>query len=146
MKALLPPVVFLILFSMKSFGQAGDMETIKKLNEDWFHSIQIKDSSILSNILADDFVMVNAGGATKNKHDNLMTVVSPGIEIISSRFDSVKVRLITPDVAILSAWASFSMKENGKTTNGKNCYQDIYMKRKNKWVAVSAHVTWLGSE
>jgi hypothetical protein len=26
---------------------------------------------------------------------------------------------------------------------GRNCYQDIYVKRKGKWMAVMAHVTLL---
>jgi hypothetical protein len=65
------------------------------------------------------------------------------IEIISVGFDDVEVRMLQDDVAILSAWTHFSFKSNGKQMIGKNCYQDVYVKRNGKWVAVSAHVTLL---
>ena len=72
-----------------------------------------------------------------------MNVISPNVNVSAVHIDSVKVRLITPDVGILTAWTSFSMKADGNTSAVKNCYQDVYMKRNNKWVAVSANVTLL---
>jgi hypothetical protein len=35
---------------------------------------------------------------------------------------------------------------DGKDITGKNCYQDVYIKRKGRWVAIAAHVTLLGME
>jgi len=97
----------------------------------------------LSKILADDFIMIGPNGSRQTKNDNLINLFSPNVEINSVNIDSVDVRLLTPDVGILSAWTTFEMKVDGKASIGKNCYQDIYLKRKNKWVAVSAHVTLL---
>ena len=132
-----------VFFSFDSFGQSHDTETIKKLNVEWLGSIPKRDSSILSKILADDFIMIGPNGSRQTKNDNLINLFSPNVEINSVNIDSVDVRLLTPDVGILSAWTTFEMKVDGKASIGKNCYQDIYLKRKNKWVAVSAHVTLL---
>ena len=71
-------------------------------------------------------------------------MADPNTETLSVSFDSVDVRMASPDVAVLNAWANFTFKANGKQMTGKNCYQDIYVKTKGKWQAVSAHVTSLG--
>jgi hypothetical protein len=71
--------------------------------------------------------------------------MSPKIEFISVIIDSVHVRLLSSDIGILTAWTSFVFKYEGKKEKAKNCYQDIYMKRENKWVAVQAHVSSLSS-
>src|SRR5258706_13066528 len=143
MKSVLLLGALVIFFSFNSLGQGQDIETIKKLNEDFLNSIVKRDSSMLSKVLADDFILIAPNGSKLNKNDNLLNLRSPNVEVNSVNIDSVEVRLITPDVGILTAWTTFVMKIDGKSSTGKNCYQDIYMKRKNKWVAVSAHVTLL---
>jgi uncharacterized protein (TIGR02246 family) len=139
---LLLSMVFGVFFQ-HSFAQAGDVETIKKLNQDWLHSIAHRDSATLANILADDFVMISPNGAKLSKKDNLSMVASAQIEYQSINVDSIDVRLLNDDVAIVSCWLTFKFKSDGKDMSGKNCYQDVYMKRDSKWVAVSAHVTLL---
>ena len=143
MKSVLLLGALVIFFSFDSLGQSQDIEAIKKLNRDWLNSFPKRDSSTLRKILADDFILVRPNGAKQNKNNNLMNLLSPNVEINSVNIDSVEVRLLTPDVGILTAWTTFAIKADGKASTGKNCYQDIYMKRKNKWVAVSAHVTLL---
>ncbi len=145
MRILLLVVVSFLFFSFGSSGQSRDIETIKKLNEDFLNSIRNRDSTELSKILADDFILIAPNGSKMNKHDNLLNLHSRNFEINSVNIDSVEVRLLTSDVGILSGWTTFVFKADGKASTGKNCYQDIYMKRKNKWVAVSAHVTLLNN-
>lgn len=132
------------LLPVNSFCQSGDAETIKKLNQDWLTSIANKDSAALSKILADDFVLIVPNGSKHTKKDNLINIMSRDIEFSSIHADSVEVRMLTQDVGIISCWTSFVAKTGGKEMAGKNCYQDVYVKRKDRWVAVSGHVTMLG--
>ena len=143
MKAVLVLGALVIFFSFTTVGQNQDIETIKQLNQDWLNALPKRDSSTLSKILADDFIMIGANGSSQTKKDNLMNLMLPSVETKSVGIDSVKVRLLTPDVGIVTAWTSFLLSINGREMTGKNCHQDVYMKRKNKWVAVSAHVTLL---
>jgi uncharacterized protein (TIGR02246 family) len=133
-----------VFFYLDGLGQNSDVETIKKLNQDWLNSFPARDSATLSKILADDFILIGTNGSKQTKTDNLLNLVSPNIEFTSVKIDSVDVRLLTPDVGILTAWTSFIFKADGKEMKGGNCYQDVYMKRKDRWWAVSAHVTLLG--
>ncbi len=145
MKTFLLPAVLVFVFSLNSLAQSQDIEAIKKLNQDWLNSMPKRDSSTLSRILSDDFILIAPNGARQTKKDNLSNLMSPNVEVRSVAIDSVNVRLLTPDVSVLSAWTHFVLRIDGKEMPGKNCYQDIYMKRKNQWVAVSAHVTLLSS-
>ena len=100
----------------------------------------------MGRILADDFILIGTNGARLTRKDNLLNLVSPNIAITSVNIDSVEVRLLTPVVGVMTAWTSFTLTLDGKKMSGKNCYQDIYMKRENKWVAVAAHVTLLNKQ
>ncbi len=145
MKTLFCVSVLLILFSNHSSGQNNDIETLKKLNRDFLNSIVNRDTATLSNILADDFLLINPGGAKRDKADNLSSVFTPNQKVVSVDIDSVEVRMLSGDIGLVTAWTNNKMEADNKETTFKICYQDVYMKRKNKWVAVAAHVSFLGS-
>jgi hypothetical protein len=144
MRSLVLPGILALSFA-RSFGQNSDIETILKLNQDFLQSIVDRDTAKLSNILADDFMLIAPNGAKHNKEFNLSSLRSPDTQVKTVHVDSAEARLITPEVGIVTGWTSFVMESGGKFTYGKNCYQDVYQKRDNKWVAVSAHVTLLSS-
>jgi hypothetical protein len=127
-------------------AQSTDIDALKKLNQDFGNSIVKRDSATLSKILSDDFLMVNASGNTLTKKDNLSMVSSSAIEFTSLTIDHVDVRIISPNVGIVSCWQTFTYKADGKEIKGKNCYQDVYLKKGIRWRAVSAHVTSLPVE
>ena len=140
MKALLFFLGLFEFFAIKSLCQPNDIETIKKLNRQWLDAIAQKDSASLAQILSDDFVLIAPNGAKHTKKDNLVNIMSPGIAFSMIHVDSVEVRVLTKEVGILTCWSSFVVKSDGKEVPGKNSYQDVYIKTKGKWLAVSGHV------
>jgi uncharacterized protein (TIGR02246 family) len=124
-----------------SFCQNKDIETIKKLNSEWLKAYVTKDSHTLSTIFADDFILINPIGGKVTKADAIGNLHRQ--ETLSVKIDSVDVRLVTENVGILTAYTTFVLKIDGKEVPGRNCYQDVYLKRKNNWLAISAHVTLL---
>lgn len=137
---------FLVLFITNAFAQSKDAEIIKRLNEAWLKCYPTRDSSTLSQILADDFVLVSPRGTTMNKSDVLNNVGSDAVKYISVNIDSVSVRMLRDDVAVITCKTTFAFTANNKETTGKNCYSDVYMKRNGKWNAVTAHVTLLSMQ
>jgi len=135
--------VLLLPLMQQLTAQTADVQILQKLNQDWLNAIVKKDSSTLEKILADDFIMVNPAGKKLTKKDNLSLISAPGIIFSSIFIDSVTIRLFGGDTGIVSCWTTFVYKVEGKEKTGKNCYQDIYVRRKYKWQAVSAHVTLL---
>lgn len=144
MKALLYLTALVIFCTIRSSGQNPDIETLKKLNRDFLNSIVKRDTATLSNILADDFILINPGGMKRNKADNLASALASN-QKISVNIDSVEVRLLSGDIGLVTAWTNNKMEADNKETKFRICYQDVYMKRRNKWVAVAAHVSLLGT-
>jgi hypothetical protein len=64
---------------------------------------------------------------------------------ISVDIDSVEVRLLSGEVGLVTAWTNNVIITEKDKTTFKISYQDVYMKRKNRWVAVAAHVSLLGT-
>jgi uncharacterized protein (TIGR02246 family) len=133
--------IILTLFSQICFSQSKDIEILKNLNRDWINSYPTKDSATLNRIFADDFVLINHRGMKMTKKDILASLDKQ--ETLSAKIDSVDVKLLTDNVGVVTAYTTFVLKADGKEMTGQNCYQDIYLKRKGKWVAVAAHVTLL---
>ncbi|HXB30282.1 MAG TPA: hypothetical protein VNW49_10705, partial [Puia sp.] len=84
------------------------------------------------------------GGMKRNKADNLSLVLASN-QKMSVNIDSVEVRMLSGEVGLVTAWTNNKIEADNKETVFKICYQDVYMKRRNKWVAVAAHVSALSS-
>ena len=140
-------LIFLLslFFTSVSFGQTGadDIATLKKLNEDWIHSYPSKDTATMSKIFADDIIMITPNGSRMSKREMLANTASPKQQIRSSKVDKVEVKLVG-NVGLVMAEASFVSVDNGKEAPGRTGYLDIYEKRNGRWVAIAAHVTYLG--
>jgi len=143
-KVFIPVLLFII--SVPVFSQSGDIEIIKKLNESWLNCYITRDTAAMSKIYGDDFILISPSGSKVTKKDALKNLTSSTQNIISIKADSVEVRLLSDDVAVITSRAVFKSSEQGKETTGQTSYQDIYVKRNGRWVAVAAHVTFLGSE
>jgi uncharacterized protein (TIGR02246 family) len=130
-----------LLASLPISAQNKDIETLTNLNKAWIDSYPRQDTATLKEIFADDFVLISPAG-TKMTKQNILSNLSKQ-KISSAKVDSVQVRLLTKDVGIVTAYTTFVLSAEEKEVTGKNCYQDVYVKRKGKWFAVSAHVTLL---
>ncbi|HSZ85383.1 MAG TPA: nuclear transport factor 2 family protein [Puia sp.] len=129
----------LMMILQNAFSQHKDVEEIKKLNYDWINCYVTKDIVTYRKIFADDFLLISPGGKKFSKEQTVNNLNNQ--QITSTHIDSVDVRLLTNDVGILTGYITFVTKDGGKNVTGRTCYQDIYIKRKGRWYAVSAHVT-----
>lgn len=134
-----------ILSGLASLAQtaSADINTVKKLNEDWIHSYPGKDTATMARILADDLIMITPNGSRIGKADILKNMTSPSQQIKTTKVDKADVRLVG-NAALVFAEASFVTVDNGKEVTGRTSYLDIYEKRNGRWVAIAAHVTYLG--
>ena len=129
--------------SINSTAQNNDVQTLTKLNRQFLDALVNKDSVSLGKILASDFQLINPGGMKRSRSDNMAMAAAPGQRVNSIVIDSISVRMLTNDVGLVSAWTTNSITSEGKEITLKISYQDVYQKRKNRWYAVSAHVTVL---
>ncbi len=135
-------LVVLFAFCFKSsFGQDKDIEQITKLNKSWLDLTVKKDTAVFSQIFADDFVLISPSGNKVTKQNVVKNILTQ--ELKSVIIDSLDVKLLTNNIGLVTCYITFVVPDNGKDMTGKNCYQDIYIKRKNRWYAIAAHVTML---
>jgi uncharacterized protein (TIGR02246 family) len=136
--------VALMLIGQATFSQKKDAEILTKLNTEWINSYPTKDKITLQRIFADDFVLINHKGIKMTKKDIIDNLDKQ--QTLSANVDSIDVKLLTDEVGVVTAYTTFILKTDDKMMTGKNCYQDVYVKRKGKWMAVTAHVTLLSVE
>jgi uncharacterized protein (TIGR02246 family) len=134
-------MVLLTLVCQLVFSQNEDIGIITNMNKDWLHSYVTKDTSALNRIFADDFVLVSHKGKKMSKKFIIENLAKQ--ETVSVNVDSMDVKLLTGDVGVVTAFTTFVLNVDDKEILGQNCYQDVYVKREGKWLAVAAHVTLL---
>ena len=133
--------ILLITIFQVGLSQKRDIEALTKLNQDWLNSYPKKDTATLAKIFADDFILISPKGVKMTKRDIIANLDKQ--ETVSVGIDSLDIRLLTKKAGIITVYTTFVLKTDGKEITGKNCYQDVYVKRKGKWLAVAAHVTLL---
>lgn len=143
MPKLLVFILLMIIF-INAFAQNKDIEELTRLNQDWLNSYIKKDTATLNKIFADDFILISPKGARMTRSDIINNLNRQ--ETVSINIDSINVRLVTADVGLITAYTTFVLKTDNKEMTGKNCYQDVYIKRNGSWFAVAAHVTLLNAK
>src|SRR5579862_520930 len=134
-------LIFSLWSVLSANSQSGDIDELKKMNVDFINSLKTKDTATLARIFADDMILISPGGTKMTKKDMLANAAHQ--EISAVHIDSADIRLLTPDVGLVTAYLTFSISSGNEQVKGRNCYQDVYIKRKNRWYAVAAHVTLL---
>jgi uncharacterized protein (TIGR02246 family) len=140
MKRILIAILFALILQ-NAFSQKNDIEKLTKLNQDWIKLSIKKDTAAFAKIFADDFVLISPNGAKRTKWEVVKNILNQDIR--SQSIDSIDVRLLTNDVGLITCYTTFVLISEDKDVTGKNCYQDVYIKRKGRWFALAAHVTLL---
>jgi ketosteroid isomerase-like protein len=131
-----------LLTTITSQGQSNDADALKALNAAFIHGYMTKDTARLSPIFAGDFILINPSGQRRNKQEVLNGfITSP--HFLSCEVDTVEIS-VHGSIGLVHARAVFTTEDNNKKTTGKTDYLDVYEKRKGQWVAIAAHVTYLG--
>ncbi|MBA4054695.1 MAG: hypothetical protein C0490_08295 [Marivirga sp.] len=133
--------IFLMFTCTPVLSQNRDIERVRILNQRWLNSYEKKDAGTLNEIFANDFILTAHNGKKMTKIDILQNLNLQKTTSVS--IDSIDIRLVTRRVALVTAYSTFALDTDGKKMTGQNCYQDVYVKKKNKWLAVAAHVTLL---
>jgi uncharacterized protein (TIGR02246 family) len=133
--------LLLMIICQNAFSQSNDIKELTRLNQNWADLSMKKDTAAFAKIFADDFVLINPNGAKRTKWDVIKNTLSQNIKSIT--IDSIDVRLLTNEIGLITCYTTFVLISNDKEVTGKNCYQDVYIKRNGRWFAIAAHVTLL---
>ena len=109
--------VFSIFLFQSTFSQNKEIETLKKMNSDWINASVTKDTTVMSRIFAEDMILISPAGKKMSRKDLLLNAFNQNL--LSANIDSVDVRLITPDVGIVTAYLSFTVPAGAEKIMGK---------------------------
>ena len=137
----------ILIFTMApfAFGQNKDAATLEQMNKDWIGAFVTRDTALMGRIYADDMVLISPDGRVFHKKDLLRNLVSTNQEFLSSKVDTVSVRLLG-SVGLVSAQSTVAGKANGQIITIRTCYLDVYEKRKGRWYAVASQVALLSEK
>ena len=114
----------------------SDLDVLLRLNSDYIESVQTSNVQRFNEILSDDFLCSMPDGRLIDRAQFLEHTAKP-IAIRNLQAHDVKVRIMG-DVAIVHAATSFTQPDG---SSGAGRYTDVWARRDDQWLAVSAHVT-----
>jgi ketosteroid isomerase-like protein len=121
-----------------SVETSADQRALEALNTAWLNSYVTLDRATLSEILADDFVATYGNGRRRTKAE-LLGGLGQGARILSVRAENLAVH-VSGDTAIVTARSVLQIRQGEQTTEARNDYADIYVRRDGRWRAIAAHI------
>jgi uncharacterized protein (TIGR02246 family) len=121
-------------------GTPTDKKLLIELNNKHAEGFGNSRGELLEDILSEDFILLNSDGRLYRKREIIDAVKSrAATKVVQSyKIENVAIRFVAPDVALIHA-AMVTELANGKKAATQ--YNDIYVKRDNKWVCVSGNNT-----
>jgi regulator of RNase E activity RraA/ketosteroid isomerase-like protein len=121
--------------AMKSEGAMDDIAELKRLNALYVDSVAHANAEQFETILANDFLCSNPDGSLVNRAE-FLAQTGRGPTLIIEVAD-VRIRVFG-DLALIHAETTFTLPDGRR---GRGRYTDVWVRRENRWLAVSAHVT-----
>jgi ketosteroid isomerase-like protein len=119
-----------------TFETIADTDTLRRLNQNYVHSVEMSDVGYFEEALAEDFVNSNPDGSLVGRAEFLAQIARPaGISNLEAH--DVRIRLLG-DTAVIHARTTYT-KPGGQPGAGR--YTDVWMKKDGRWLCVAAHVT-----
>ena len=119
-------------------GSEDDKRALEELNSKHAEAFARSKSELVENILANDYTLQEANGLLYKKQEVLNRIRNQAKNNIleSYSIENMSIRFVAADIAMIYAVFAGKMK-SGNTSAIQ--YNDIYVKRENKWVCVSGN-------
>jgi hypothetical protein len=132
---------FSILFISLACSCKNDGEAARKYivgsEAQWAESVATNDTSVLSKILADDFIWILDGKKWTKRMAIEDARKGPG-DFISDHLDSASVRFFQNTAVAVGSETWTRKRIDGSTFQGKFIWTDTWVKRNNLWQIVQA--------
>jgi ketosteroid isomerase-like protein len=120
--------------------RTGDEQQIRKIEQDWVDAIVKRDGAFLTKLEADDFTFTDPDGGVVDKAGDIKNTTTGDTVFDEIKIDSLKVRFYG-DTGIVNGLGTIKAHTNDEDLGGQYSWTDVFVKRKDQWKAVAAHVT-----
>jgi len=136
---LLAAVVLLAAFPARAGDEAPRLRTLEReLNR----AIATRDARLVTDLLADDWILVSGAGKVKTKADILAEMAEPDLEFQEIDTRDVMVR-VWGDTAVITGTLHQRYRLRGKQSEVTLRYSDTWARSGETWRQVSGHATRL---
>lgn len=135
-------LAILLVCAKHGLCQNADIEKLKQLNADFTKSFVTRDTATMDNIFADNMELVAPDGSIHHKKELQQMLISPDVEYLSAKVDTVSVRLFG-NIGLVNARCTGVAKTAQGQNTMQTCYLDVYEKRKGQWRCVASQVALL---
>ena len=125
---------------MAAAQNPGVAEHVKQLELDWVKAEQAGDVTRLGEILARDWMGIGPAGSRRNRQQYLDVVKGGRYKLESFETGPIDVKVLG-NVAVAQGSDIEKSTTDGKDSNGKYVWTDVYAERGGKWQAVRSHVS-----
>lgn len=122
--------------SAASLDTASDLYVLLELNRNYVRSVQESDVGWFEANLADDFLNSNPDGTLVDRAGFLAQIAKRS-PVTNLREEDVRI-VVRGDFAFIHARTTFTRSDGAQ---GAGRYTDIWWKRSDRWLCVTAHVT-----
>ncbi len=122
---------------------SADETAIRSVLQHWLDALKAGNVAELKKILPEDYSITVSEGRLLNRDEDLEPIASARFKFASADVDSLNVRFVGKNVAILTGIGRFSVAAGDRTINVRERFTDVYEKRLGKWMPVSSHSTSL---
>lgn len=113
-------------------------EKILALEKKWTESYKHRDVTILSSLLADDFIITIEDGSTYGKVGYISHSADSSVHVEVAELSELKVRM-HGDTAIVTGAYHETGESKGKHYEYRDRLTDVWMKRDGKWRVIASH-------
>lgn len=136
-------LVAAVLFAAAAL--ADDRESVLLLDKEISVATWTADPVWFEENLADDYVLITPTGTVKSKRDVIRELSTPGMRMEPFDPTEVQVRMYG-DTAVVTGRMRQRFVLGGIRYANDVRYTDVYVKRKARWVVVSAHVSTVATK
>jgi ketosteroid isomerase-like protein len=143
MKQILP--VCLLLGTAALLGQVKNdrnsvEQTLIQIEHEWSQADIQRDAAALNRILAEDWMGIDFEGTVLNKAQALKGISSNSGSLESTVLRDMKVR-VYGNTAVVTGTDTEKGEYHGKDSSGKYLWTDVFVRRNDRWQAVSSQST-----
>lgn len=133
-------IVVLCFLSMRLMAQqiSSDGDKILALEKKWTESYKHRDISLLSSLLAEDFIITIEDGSTYGKAGYISHSADSSVRVDGAELSDLKVRL-HGDTAVVTGAYHENGESKGKHYEYHDRLTDVWMKRAGKWQVIASH-------
>ena len=142
------PLIILVLVSAgcaqtTNPGQSSEAVSAALQSQEraWAEAFKNRDRSVLSEVLADDFVFTDDEGNLYDKAKYIAAVMDV-IQVTSYTVDDMTVRVYGDSGVVVGRWMG-TMSIDGKDASGAFRFTDILVRRDGRWQVVASQDTRL---